>query len=143
MKNHQTKEGNFFIEAGDGEGASVVVEEAGFEFTGVEAVLEGVGVAGLAARGAGGGDEGGPFGKRSLVEVGRGIIAQMFYLSRGGWRLAGWRVGDWLVGGWRLAVGGWLVGGQQGGAWKRSRDRGDNGGLINTKLPKLLFGKFC
>lgn len=55
----EADEGDLLIEAGDGGGAGVVVELLGAEFAGVEAVLEGVGVAGLgagAARGGHGGD---------------------------------------------------------------------------------------
>ena len=44
VEDDEAEEGNLLIQAGDGGGAGVVVQLLGFEFTGVEAVLEGVGV---------------------------------------------------------------------------------------------------
>jgi hypothetical protein len=53
VEDDEAKEGDLFVEAGDEAGAGVVVEVVGREFAGVEAVLEGVGVVGLCAGGAG------------------------------------------------------------------------------------------
>lgn len=52
------------VETGDGMSAGIVIKLAGIEFAGVEAVLEGVGVAGLPAWATRGGHEGDPFGTR-------------------------------------------------------------------------------
>ena len=49
VEDDEAEEGDLLVEAGDLGGAGVVVEVAGLEFAGVEAVLEGVGVAGLPA----------------------------------------------------------------------------------------------
>ena len=49
VEDDDAKEGNLFGEAGDVLGAGAVVELPGLEFAGVEAVLEGIGVAGLPA----------------------------------------------------------------------------------------------
>ena len=60
VEDDEAEEGDLFVEAGDLGGARVVVEVLGLEFAGVEAVLEGVGVVGLATgvAGFGGGGHG-------------------------------------------------------------------------------------
>ena len=52
VEDDEAQEGDLFFEAGDGAGAVVVIETAGLELAGVEAVLDGIGVAGLGARAA-------------------------------------------------------------------------------------------
>jgi hypothetical protein len=60
VEDDEAKEGDLLIETSDEAGAGVVVQMAGLEFAGVEAVFEGIGVAGLPAREAffGGGRNG-------------------------------------------------------------------------------------
>jgi len=49
VEDDEAKEGDLFVEAGDELGAGVVVEVVGGKFAGVEAMFEGIGVAGLPA----------------------------------------------------------------------------------------------
>jgi hypothetical protein len=61
VEDDEAKEGDLFIEAGDGAGAVVVGKAPGLEFAGVEAVFEGVGVSRLPAWATRGGDKRTPF----------------------------------------------------------------------------------
>jgi hypothetical protein len=76
VEDDEAEEGNFFIQTGDGGGAGVIVQLFGLEFTGVEAVLEGVGVA---RRGA----------ARAMMGHEK-ILAQMFCFGKGEMAARGW-----------------------------------------------------
>jgi hypothetical protein len=69
VEDDEADKGNLLVEPGDGGGAGVIVQLFRLEFTGVEAVLEGVGVA---RRGA------------AASRMGhRKMIAQMFWFDKG------------------------------------------------------------
>jgi hypothetical protein len=67
VEDNEAEKGNLFIETGNGGGAGVIIQLVGFEFTGVKAVLESIGVTRRSA---------------AAVRIGhrqREKIAQMFY----------------------------------------------------------------
>ena len=63
VEDNESEGGNLFFETRDAAGAVVVFETMVIEFARVEAVLDGVGVAGLGTAAASGGDKRAPFGR--------------------------------------------------------------------------------